>query len=476
MSGGGAGGVAQLAARRAAPRKWGAPRTRDSEHDQVVAVNHFVAVRVAEHFEDLRGLLALDARDLARVVRDQTARDLVAVGGDAGDEVADAEAALHLGDPRGQETRAPFAQRAHRARIELEGAAWLQGEGDPVFARGELVLGRGHERAQVVALEDAAQHIFASPVRDHRRHAKAARGARGQELRTHASGAPRRALAAGDFEHASSHFLQLRDARRATRAGIAVAQAVDVGEQDQEIRAAGVHDLRGELVVVAEAQLLGRDRVVLVDQRHDPIREELRERAARVQKALAIHEARVVEQDLSHEQLLARERALEAAAQIDLADRRGGLLARDRARSLREAEPPRAEPDRARSDHDDLAARAHLLGDLLRDRGETARLHAAALRGQERRAELYDDAPRARELRAFHLRPTSRASAWSSDSTPSPVAAEIQRGARPRRASPSASSARSAGSETRSAFAMHTISVRFARSSEYAASSARSAS
>src|SRR5258706_5778116 len=140
MSGGGAGGVAQLAARRAAPRKWGAPRTRDSEHDQVVAVTHFVAVGIGEHFEDLRGLLALDARDLARVVRDQTARDLVAVGGDAGDEVADAEAALHFGDSRGQETRAPFAQRAHRARIKLEGAPWLQGEADPLVVPADLVL------------------------------------------------------------------------------------------------------------------------------------------------------------------------------------------------------------------------------------------------------------------------------------------------------------------------------------------------
>ena len=50
-------------------------------------------------------------------------------------------------------------------------------------------------------------------------------------------------------------------------ARVAVVDAVDVGEQHQRVGAGDVRDQRGEPVVVAEPDLLGGDRVVLVDDR-----------------------------------------------------------------------------------------------------------------------------------------------------------------------------------------------------------------
>jgi hypothetical protein len=59
---------------------------------------------------------------------------------------------------------------------------------------------------------------------------------------------------------------------------------------------------------------------------------------AGVQEALPIGEAGVGEQELSHESAVACEGALEAAAQIDLADGRRGLLFGNRLRAGREPE------------------------------------------------------------------------------------------------------------------------------------------
>ena len=68
-----------------------------------------------------------------------------------------------------------------------------------------------------------------------------------------------------------------RDQARPVAAGRAVVEAVDVGEQDQQVGVDEVGDQRGEPVVVAEADLGGGDGVVLVDDRHDAELEQLGE-------------------------------------------------------------------------------------------------------------------------------------------------------------------------------------------------------
>ena len=69
---------------------------------------------------------------------------------------------------------------------------------------------------------------------------------------------------------------------RAALARVVVVDAVDVGQQHQHVGAHQMRDERGEPVVVAEADLVGGDRVVLVDDRDDAERQQPVERALRV--------------------------------------------------------------------------------------------------------------------------------------------------------------------------------------------------
>ncbi|MBW8703497.1 hypothetical protein MBT84_28270 [Streptomyces sp. MBT84] len=71
----------------------------------------------------------------------------------------------------------------------------------------------------------------------------------------------------------------LRYPRGAGPAGVPVVHAVHVRQQDQQIGVDQVGDERGEAVVVAEADLVRGDRVVLVDDRERAHRQELVEGA-----------------------------------------------------------------------------------------------------------------------------------------------------------------------------------------------------
>src|SRR3546814_18648376 len=70
--------------------------------------------------------------------------------------------------------------------------------------------------------------------------------------------------------------LDARDMVRAGKGGILVVEAVDVGQQDHAARRRGLRDARGEAVIVAKADFLGRDAVIFVDDRHDADRKSTR--------------------------------------------------------------------------------------------------------------------------------------------------------------------------------------------------------
>ncbi len=77
--------------------------------------------------------------------------------------------------------------------------------------------------------------------------------------------------------------------------GLDIVEAVDIGQQDHALRTGCLADPGGEPVVVAEADFLGRDAVILVDHRHDAEREQPAERGRGVEIAAAILE--IVERD-----------------------------------------------------------------------------------------------------------------------------------------------------------------------------------
>ena len=151
-------------------------------------------------------------------------------------------------------------------------------------------------------------------------------------------------------------------------------------------------DLRGEEVVVAEGDLVGRRRVVLVDHRHDAPVEQLAQRLARVE---VVRARAHVEERQQH--LRARARRARAAAR-----RRRGRACPGRPRSPPAARRSRvgrigsssmAHPARDRAagdDHDVVAGRVQR-GDLVADARERVGAQLAVVVGDELDPSLIDD-------------------------------------------------------------------------------------
>ena len=89
-----------------------------------------------------------------------------------------------------------------------------------------------------------------------------------------------------------------RDARSGSLARIGGEEALLVGEDDERIGFEQIGDQRAQRVVVAELDLVGDDRVVLVDDRHDAELEQRHQRRAGVEIALAIGQVGVGQQHL----------------------------------------------------------------------------------------------------------------------------------------------------------------------------------
>ena len=104
-----------------------------------------------------------------------------------------------------------------------------------------------------------------------------------------------------------------------------VVEAVDVGQQHQQVGARHGGDARREPVVVAVADLVGGDGVVLVDHRHAAPFEQLADGRARIEIAAALLGVAQGEQDLSGRDAVPAERLRPGARERDLPDRGGGL-------------------------------------------------------------------------------------------------------------------------------------------------------
>ena len=101
---------------------------------------------------------------------------------------------------------------------------------------------------------------------------------------------PRRAMPAGPPAMSSSAGSPARASRTSVAAGIPArvggVEARGVGQDHQDVGLDQVRDQRGQRVVVADADLVGHDGVVLVDDRDDAEREQRPQRRSRVQVAL----------------------------------------------------------------------------------------------------------------------------------------------------------------------------------------------
>ena len=122
-------------------------------------------------------------------------------------------------------------------------------------------------------------------------------------------------------------------------------EAVDVGEQHEAIGAGHGGDAGREAVIVAIADLGGRDRVVLVDDRNAFQLQKLGERVAGVEIAAALLGVAERDQDLRRGEAARAERIGPGMGEGDLADRGRGLARLQRQRALGQL---RARCDRAR--------------------------------------------------------------------------------------------------------------------------------
>ena len=143
--------------------------------------------------------------------------------------------------------------------------------------------------------------------------------------------------------------------REPGRAGVAGVETVHIGEQDQQV---GVHQRGhegGDAVVVAEPDLLGGHRVVLVHDRDRAEVEQAAQRAVRV--AVVRPPGHVVdgEEDLADGTAVPAERLGVRPHQQALSDARRRLLGGEVPRPGLEAQRRESGRDGARRDEDDLA-------------------------------------------------------------------------------------------------------------------------
>ena len=129
------------------------------------------------------------------------------------------------------------------------------------------------------------------PVADHRRDPGGGRHLGGDDLRAHPARAQRRRSCARSRSPSRSAGSRPRVDERAprVRARVGRVEAVGVGQQDEQVGADEDRDLRGEEVVVAEGDLVGRRRVVLVDR---PARRASRAASQRLARVEVVRRAR----------------------------------------------------------------------------------------------------------------------------------------------------------------------------------------
>ena len=175
-------------------------------------------------------------------------------------------------------------------------------------------------------------------------------------------------------------------------------EPVDVGEEDQEVGAHHGGDARRQAIVVAVADLAGRDGVVLVDDGDGAEPEERADGRAGIEVAPPLLGVAEGEQDLPGGEAVALQRLGIGAGERDLPDRGGRLALLETQRPGRQIEDAPAEGDGAGGDDEEVAPAGRERGKVGGERIEPGALQPLAV-DEERRADLDDDAAEGVERR-----------------------------------------------------------------------------
>ena len=356
-------------------------------------MNDLVVILVTQDLLDLRGFQAHDLSDLIGGVVDQPLGNRVSQGIDAGDRVSKDEISLDLRDAGGKEALAVPDDGLLRAFIDENPSPRTQGKCDPVFPAVQ-VFRRGQKKgSRLLAVQDFLQDTGSPAGGDDVRNARCGDLFRGLNLAFHAAHADGGGLLCrhsldfrGEFGHDGDQLCLLRCG------GILVVEAFGTRQIDHQVGLDDVGDHRGQVVVVAEFDLVDGHRVVLIDDRDDAPIHQCEEGIADVQKALAVGDVAHREKNLADEEAVFSEGVGIDAHQPPLTDRGGRLLLRNALQFSLDAHPVFPGGDRSGADQNDLEspfAKGCDVGHQLLDDVE----FEAVLTRQDGAADLDEDPP-----------------------------------------------------------------------------------
>ena len=253
-------------------------------------------------------------------------------------------------------------------------------------------------RAVHRARDGGLQHLIQRSAGDHGAHPRPRRDPGGFELARHpAAPAAAPAGAGADRQHRVVGGDLCDEHGVGVEPRVRRVQAVEVGEQDEQVGLHGVRHERRDPVVVAVAQLVAGDRVVLVDDRDAAELEQTLQRLAPVQVLVPIDEVVRVDEHLGTDQPVTGELVVVHLHEARLADRRDRLQRQRVGRPGGEPERGDTGGDRSRRDEQHLVAIAAQGGDLAGELHDRLAVDGPAGVGDRRRADLDDD-PHVRTL------------------------------------------------------------------------------
>jgi hypothetical protein len=261
---------------------------------------------------------------------------------------------------------------------------------DPQLAGRQLALVGLERRAHLGIAEGVGQHLWAPGRGDHGTHTAPRCHSCGRELRGHAAApAIRPALAGLDREQRIIGRDTGDQRRRRIDRWVGGVQAVGVGEQHQEIGGEVVRDEGRDPVVVPEADLVARDRVVLVHHRHAAELEQPLQRAARVEVLPPIDEVVRHQEHLRAHRIVTFEGSVPCVHHTALTGSGQGLQRRRVGGSGSQTECVHASAHRARRhDHHLVPVTLHRT-DLFGQRPDHRLVDHAEFIGERRRPDLH---------------------------------------------------------------------------------------
>jgi hypothetical protein len=248
----------------------------------------------------------------------------------------------------------------------------------------------------VGAGDDLLQDAVLAPVGDDDGGAHAGGFGGGGQLAGHAAGGKDAALALGVREGVGGDAGQ--EVHPAAAAlGVGGMEAVDGGQQHQQVGLDQHGGARGQRIVVAELDFIDGDHVVFVDDGDDAVLEELEHGVAGIEVAAAVFEVVVGQQDLADAAFAAGEELVIGRHEPRLPDGGGHLQGGEIVRLGFHAEGLEAAGDGAGGDDDDLAALAAQGGEAGDEFGHAAQVGPAVALDEHPAADLHDHAPGSRQ-------------------------------------------------------------------------------